>query len=146
MHIIIGWDHYTLDIINKVKSILKQKYNYSYTYFWSSREDEQVTLPEFIKPVCEMVLKKDTFGILACGTGAWVCIWANKHTGIRAALCRKPIDAEWARSKDNANILCISSWDTDDTTLSEILDNFFTISFTNKKVMHAMNIMDNWRN
>jgi len=46
-------------------------------------------------------------GILVCGSGNGVCMTANKHTKIRAALCWTTELAALARQHNNANILCV---------------------------------------
>ena len=46
-------------------------------------------------------------GILICGTGIGISIAANKHKGIRAALCSDVYSAEMSRRHNNANILCM---------------------------------------
>lgn len=46
-------------------------------------------------------------GILICGSGNGVCITANKHKEIRAALCWNEELARLARSHNDANVLCI---------------------------------------
>ena len=48
-------------------------------------------------------------GILVCGSGNGVAITANKHQGIRAALCWMPEIAKLARQHNNANIICLPS-------------------------------------
>jgi ribose 5-phosphate isomerase B len=48
-------------------------------------------------------------GILVCGSGNGVCMTANKHAGIRAALCWNEELAILARQHNNANVLCIPS-------------------------------------
>ncbi|MDR2429441.1 MAG: ribose 5-phosphate isomerase B [Puniceicoccales bacterium] len=47
------------------------------------------------------------FGILVCSTGIGISIAANKHPGIRAALCMNEDMAEYSRRHNNANILCL---------------------------------------
>ena len=47
-------------------------------------------------------------GVLACGTGAGVCMVANKHPGVRAAVCLGADDAADARSINDANVLCLA--------------------------------------
>lgn len=49
------------------------------------------------------------FGILICGTGIGMSIVANKHRGIRAALCSEPYSARCAREHNNANVLTMGS-------------------------------------
>jgi ribose 5-phosphate isomerase B len=55
-------------------------------------------------------------GILICGTGIGMSIVANKHKGIRAAVCESVVAAQLARDHNDANILCfgerISPWET----------------------------------
>ena len=46
-------------------------------------------------------------GILICGSGNGVCMTANKHDGVRAALCWKREIAELARQHNDANSICI---------------------------------------
>ena len=47
------------------------------------------------------------YGVLVCGSANGVCITANKHAGIRAALCWEEEIALLARSHNNANVICI---------------------------------------
>lgn len=64
--------------------------------------------PDYAHPVATMV--EDglaTAGVLICGSGNGVCMTANKHQGIRAALCWNEELASLARQHNNANILCI---------------------------------------
>lgn len=47
--------------------------------------------------------------ILICGTGIGVSIRANRHRGVRAALCCNPRSAELARQHNHANALCLGA-------------------------------------
>lgn len=69
---------------------------------------DSVDYPDFAHPAAEMVADgKAAAGILICGSGNGVCITANKHKGIRAALCWNEELAALARQHNNANVLCI---------------------------------------
>lgn len=69
--------------------------------------DERVDYPDFAHSLCLEVLKhKDTQGILICGTGIGMSLSANKHKGIRAALCHDAYTAQMARAHNDANVLC----------------------------------------
>jgi len=69
---------------------------------------DSVDYPDFAHPVAAMVEEdKAAAGILVCGSGNGVCMTANKHTGIRAALCWTEELASLARQHNNANVLCI---------------------------------------
>ncbi|MCB0657224.1 MAG: ribose 5-phosphate isomerase B [Saprospiraceae bacterium] len=70
--------------------------------------EESVDYPDFAHPVANAVEGgKASLGILCCGSGNGVAITANKHQGIRAALCWLPELATLARAHNNANILCM---------------------------------------
>lgn len=68
-------------------------------------------------------------GLLACGTGTGVQIFANKTPGIYAATCLTVDDAKNARSINNANVLAVSGMSTSSETAIEILDTFIKTSF-----------------
>lgn len=46
-------------------------------------------------------------GILVCGTGIGMSMVANKHPGIRAALCHDLYTARLSREHNNANVLVL---------------------------------------
>jgi ribose 5-phosphate isomerase B len=69
---------------------------------------DSVDYPDFAHPVAAMVERGEaSFGILVCGSGNGVCMTANKHAGVRAALCWNVELAQLARQHNNANVLCI---------------------------------------
>ena len=71
---------------------------------------DSVDYPDFAHPVATMVEEGSAAaGILVCGSGNGVCMTANKHQGIRAALCWTEDLASLARQHNNANVLCIPS-------------------------------------
>ena len=66
--------------------------------------------PDYAHPVAAMVESgAATAGILVCGSGNGVCMTANKHKGIRAALCWNEELVSLARQHNNANVICIPS-------------------------------------
>ncbi len=60
-------------------------------------------------PLCEAVLADNGLGILVCGTGLGMSMAANRHNGIRAALCTVEIMARMAKRHNNANVLCLGA-------------------------------------
>jgi len=46
-------------------------------------------------------------GVLICGTGIGMGMTANRHKGIRAAVCATPDMARLSREHNDANILCM---------------------------------------
>jgi ribose 5-phosphate isomerase B len=64
--------------------------------------------PDYAHPVAQMVEDgKAAAGILICGSGNGVCMTANKHAGIRAALCWNEELTSLSRQHNNANVLCM---------------------------------------
>jgi ribose 5-phosphate isomerase B len=69
-----------------------------------------VDYPDFAHRVAEAVSSGDAdTGILICGTGIGMSLTANRHAGIRAALCHDAFTAEMARRHNDANILCVGA-------------------------------------
>src|SRR6195952_1526037 len=69
---------------------------------------DSVDYPDFAHPVASAVESGEfDFGILICGSANGVAITANKHPGIRAAICWNEELASLARRHNNANIVCI---------------------------------------
>lgn len=48
-------------------------------------------------------------GVLICGSGIGVSIAANRHKGVRAALCTEPLSAALSRQHNDANVLCMGA-------------------------------------
>jgi ribose 5-phosphate isomerase B len=70
--------------------------------------DSSVDYPDHAHPVAiDVATGNAQLGILICGSGNGVCMTANKHEGVRAALCWKTSLAELSRQHNDANILCI---------------------------------------
>ncbi len=69
---------------------------------------ESVDYPDFAHPVASAV-ESGAFerGILLCGSGEGVCMTANKHQGVRAALVWRPDVASLTRQHNDANVICL---------------------------------------
>jgi ribose 5-phosphate isomerase B len=86
--------------------------------------------PDYAHPVALMVEGGEaTAGILICGSGNGVCMTANKHQGIRAALCWTEELASLARQHNNANVLCIPSRFVDYMLAELMVDTFLKTAF-----------------
>ncbi|GAB2287408.1 hypothetical protein Dimus_021786 [Dionaea muscipula] len=70
-----------------------------------------------------------TLGLVACGTGVGVQIFANKSPGVYAATCLTPEEAQNTRSINNANVLAVSGMSTPPDVAVKILDTFINTSF-----------------
>ena len=64
--------------------------------------------PDYVHPVAVGVESGQfDFGVFICGSGNGVAMTANKHNGIRAAICWSGLLATLARRHNDANIICI---------------------------------------
>ena len=91
---------------------------------------DSMDYPDVAHPVAEAVLKENgSLGILICGSGNGVCLTANKHAGIRAALCWLPELGALARQHNNANILCLPARFIDEETAKKIVSSYLDASF-----------------
>jgi ribose 5-phosphate isomerase B len=91
---------------------------------------ESADYPDFAHPVAEAVAKNEfDLGILVCGSGNGVAITANKHAGIRAAICWKEELAALAREHNDANILCLPARHITSDLAEKITDQFLNASF-----------------
>ena len=106
MKIIIGADHAGFEYKEKIKKYLAEKGINSSDKGTTS--PDSVDYPDFAHAVAKAVAAKEgEVGILICGSANGVAITANRHKGIRAAICWNSEVAELARKHNNANIICI---------------------------------------
>ncbi len=104
LKIAIGADHAGFEY----KKQLSESLNVAEVKDFGTYSDASADYPDFAHPVALAVESGDfDFGILVCGSGNGVAITANKHQGIRAAICWNEELAERARSHNDANIVCI---------------------------------------
>lgn len=86
--------------------------------------------PDFAHPVASAVERGDfDYGILVCGSANGVAITANKHQGIRAAICWTEELASLARRHNNANIVCIPARFISIEEAEKIVEIFLSTEF-----------------
>jgi RpiB/LacA/LacB family sugar-phosphate isomerase len=71
-------------------------------------------------------------GILICGSGIGMAMAANKHAGVRAALCNDLEAAEMSRRHNDANVLCLAADRLDgwpDEKVGQLLDVWLDTPF-----------------
>lgn len=106
MLISIGSDHAGFKLKEELKIFLSSL-NINYKDCGTFSEDS-VDYPDFGHAVANDVLNKQAdFGIVICGSGNGINITANKHKGIRSALCWNEEIAKLARLHNDANVLAL---------------------------------------
>lgn len=126
--IAIGGDHAGYLYKEKLAQWLREK-GYEVKDFGPFSPDS-ADYPDFVHPVSTSVESGEhDFGILICGSGQGVCITANKHQKIRAALCWDSDLAELTRQHNNANVLCLAARFTAYELAQRIAEKFLTTEF-----------------
>ncbi len=127
MKITIGCDHAGVEYKSQIiKFLEKEKHK---VLDVGTYGEESVDYPDYAHAVAEEVLMGADFGILICGSGNGVSMAANKHKGIRAALCWSKEITKLARQHNDANIISIPSRFLSIEKTKEIIKIFLNESF-----------------
>ena len=125
--IIIGSDHGGFNLKQKIIEHLKSNgYEINNVGCFS---EESCDYPVIAKQVCEKVISENTLGILVCGTGLGMSIYANKVKGIRASHCTDTFSARLTRQHNDSNILCLGERITGFGLALDIVDEWLNASF-----------------
>ena len=110
MIIYIGADHRGFKMKEALKVFLEGR-GYPVFDCGALSYDDTDDYPDFAEAVAKKVseMPEDAAGILICGSGAGICIAANKFKNIRAAIAISSEQAKAARTDDHVNILCLAS-------------------------------------
>ncbi len=126
LKIAIGSDHAGFGYKEQLLKTLKVKQLKDF----GTHSPDSVDYPDFAHPVALAVESGEfDLGILVCGSANGVAITANKHQGIRAAICWNEELASLARRHNNANIVCIPERFISFELAQKIVETFFTTEF-----------------
>ena len=127
-NIAIGSDHAGFELKTNLINYLKllKIYVIDKGCFSAERAD----YPDYGHALAMAVLNKETeLGILMCGSGNGINMSANKHKGIRAALCWNSEITALARQHNDANILVLPARYMDTKQATECVNVFLNTSF-----------------
>lgn len=126
--IAVGADHAGFELKNHLKGILEAK-GFEVQDKGTNSADS-VDYPDFAHAVALAVQDGDAdMGMLVCGSGNGVCITANKHHGVRAALAWNPEIGALAKQHNNANVLCLPARFIPVQEAEAILDAWLNATF-----------------
>ena len=74
-------------------------------------------------------IDNDSFGVLICGSGIGVSIAANRHSGIRCALCSEALSAKLARKHNDANVIALGGRLIGADLAVDIVNEFINTNF-----------------
>ncbi len=106
---------------------------------------DSVDYPDFAHKVAEAVKNNPgTMGILICGSGIGMSLAANKHKGIRAALCHDHYTASMARRHNDANVLCFGARIVGLGEIESILEGWLNSEFEGERHKRRVEKIDNF--
>jgi ribose 5-phosphate isomerase B len=128
MKFFVATDHAGIDLKNYTIELLKAKGHEVIDL--GPFTTDRVDYPDYAHKLCKEVLDDPrTNGILICGSGIGMSITANRHEGIRAALCHDAYTATVARGHNDANVLCFGERIIGHGVCESILDAWIAGSF-----------------
>ncbi|MDD6799571.1 MAG: ribose 5-phosphate isomerase B [Firmicutes bacterium] len=135
--IAVGCDHGAYELKNLLIEHLKS--NGYECEDCGTYSPDSVHYPIYAHKVCRLVqCGTCDVGILLCGTGIGMSMAANKHRGIRAALCADTYSARYTRMHNDANVLCLGAMTTGRGLAFDIADAFLNNEFEGGR--HAVRI------
>jgi ribose 5-phosphate isomerase B len=138
MKLYIGNDHAGFVLKEKLKKYLQEKNNE--VIDCGSYSAERADYPDYAHKVAEGVLSdKNSLGILICGSGNGVNITANKHNGIRAALCWNSEIAALAKQHNNANVMSLPARYISEEEAKKCVDAFLQAQFEGGRHLERVN-------
>jgi ribose 5-phosphate isomerase B len=96
--------------------------------------------PDFAHPLAIAVSNGEfDKGITLCGSGNGINMTANKHKGIRSAICWLPEIAELARLHNDANVCALPARYLNDDQAIEIVKIFLATGFEGGRHLNRIN-------
>lgn len=128
MKIAIGGDHAGFSYKKEIKKYLEAKGYEVNNYGTDSLESTDY--PDYAHPLSESIENQSNeLGVLICGSGNGVCMTANKHQKVRAALCWNTQIAFLSRRHNDANVICIPARFVALELAYEMIDMFLNTKF-----------------
>lgn len=128
LRIALASDHGGYELKEAVKAYLNAQGAETKDYGCNSKDS--CDYPDFAHPCAAAVEAGEyDFGVCICTTGNGISMVANKHQGVRAALCWDVRIAELARQHNNANILSMPAGFISKELGLAITEKFFTTDF-----------------
>lgn len=91
---------------------------------------DSVDYPDFGHALAEAIVAgKADRGIIVCGTGIGIAIAANRHPGVRAAVCHDQTSARLGREHNNANVLALGARLVGTEVAKDCAKTFLTTAF-----------------
>jgi ribose 5-phosphate isomerase B len=138
--LIVGSDHAGLDLKRELLGVAAEL-DYEVVDIGTHTSDS-TDYPDYAHQVASAVANGEGLGLLVCGTGLGMSMAANRHPGVRAAVCGDVFSASMARQHNDANVLCIGARVVGGGLATEILKAFLSASFEGGRHERRVNKID----
>jgi len=138
MKIAIGGDHAGFEYKQKLVKKLEEL-GYEVKDFGPFSTDS-VDYPDYVHPLSISIEQGEyELGVVICGSGNGVAITANKHQGIRAALCWNEDLAALARQHNNANVIALPARFISYELAEKLVEIFISTDFEGGRHLNRVN-------
>ena len=125
--LVVGSDHAGLELKRELSGVAAEL-DYEVVDIGTHTSDS-TDYPDYAHQVASAVGRGEGLGLLVCGTGIGMSMAANRHAGVRAAVCGDVFSASMTRQHNDANVLCIGARVVGGGLAAEILKAFLSASF-----------------
>ncbi len=130
LKIAIGSDHGGARLKNEIFEFINKELKRHTVEDFGGAEGVSSDYPDMASAVCGKVASGDyDMGILVCGTGQGMAIYANKVKGIRAVCVTDPTVARFTREHNDANVLCLGGRISGFEIAADIVKTFINTDF-----------------
>lgn len=137
MTITIGCDHAGVDLKNNIIDHIKKEHE---VFDVGTHSSDSVDYPDIAhKAINRLLENKAERVILLCGSGNGINMTANKHPGVRSALCWSKEIADLARQHNNANALALPARYLNTNDALDIVDIFLSVNFEGGRHLNRVN-------
>ena len=142
MKIVISNDHAAVEFKKNLSVFIKEEFPDAVVTTMGSM-GESGDYPTFaLEAVLTVKAGENDLGILLCGSGAGMCMTANKIEGIRAVVCSEPYTARLARQHNNAQILCLGARVVGEELAKDIVKAFINAKFEGGRHQKRIEMME----
>ena len=136
-------DHAGFELKEEIKAFLESE-GHSLEDF-GCFDEESCDYPDYARRLCEALLSGACErGVLICGTGLGMSYAANRHKGIRAALCMNTEMARMSRAHNDANVLVLGARLIDPSVARDTLSVWMETPFEGGRHLRRIRKIDDY--
>lgn len=129
MRVVVGGDHAGFALKGPVVEALRI-WGHDVTDV-GTHSSEPIDFPDIARQLCSVIQRGEAErGVMVCGTGVGAAIAANKHPGIRAAVCHDVYSAHQCVEHDDVNVLCLGAQIVGDQLAFDLIRTYLAAEFS----------------